>query len=102
MESWRNEMREGRINRVLPTTAHSQTQKKGTIRQWQWIRSVLQRIEHYKTEHYILLQEAMTPLELALWNWKANLIAGNEEDEHNETVRYCGCSMSMSMWLWCG
>ena len=37
----------------------------------QWITRVLSRIEHYKTEHQILLKEALTLLELALW--KANL-----------------------------
>ena len=63
-----------RINRVLPSTYHSQ--KTGSI--WQWGRTVLQRIEHYKTEHCMLLKEAMTLLELALW--KAKLLDENQGD----------------------
>jgi hypothetical protein len=75
MESWRNEMREeiDRINSDLEDThAFEMT---GAIRQW--IRSVLQRIEHYKTEHYMLLKKSMTLLELAIW--KAKLLDENEE-----------------------
>jgi hypothetical protein len=73
MESWRNDMREeiARINRDLPTTNRT-----SSIRRW--IRSVLQRIEHYKTEHCMLLNEAMTLLELALW--KAKLL--DEKETH--------------------
>ena len=37
----------------------------------QWLDRVLDRMEHYKAEHQILLKEAMPLLELALW--KANL-----------------------------
>ena len=73
MESWRNDMREeiARINRDLPTTNRT-----SSIRRW--IRSVLQRIEHYKTEHCMLLNEATTLLELALW--KAKLL--DEKETH--------------------
>jgi hypothetical protein len=76
LESWRNGMREeiDRINRDLPTTNPSE--KTSSIRRW--IRSVLQRIEHYKTEHCMLLKEAMTLLELALW--KAKLL--DEKEAH--------------------
>ena len=65
MKSWRDEMQEeiDRINQTLPDTRPVAIQR--------WIRSVLDRIEHYKTEHQIVLKEAMTLLELALW--KANL-----------------------------
>jgi hypothetical protein len=73
MESWRNEMNAeiDRINQTLPGT---QSAAKGAAIN-QWIRSVLDKMEHYKTEHKILLKEAMTLLELALW--KAKLL--NEE-----------------------
>jgi hypothetical protein len=35
-----------------------------------WMRSVIVRIEHYKAEHYALLKEDMTQLELAVWKAK--------------------------------
>jgi hypothetical protein len=67
MESWRNEMLEeiDRINQPLPNTQEK------TIAIQHWITTVLRRMEHFKSEHQILLNEAMTLLELALW--KANL-----------------------------
>jgi len=40
-----------------------------------WIVTVIERMDHYKSEHRLLLKEAMTLLELALW--KANLDEGN-------------------------
>jgi hypothetical protein len=75
MKSWRDEMREeiDRINQTLPETPRGIQQ---------WIRSVLDRMEHYKTEHQIVVKEAMTLLELALW--KAKLLeeeGGKCEDE---------------------
>eukprot|EP00986_Skeletonema_menzelii_P016627 scaffold15230_cov80-Skeletonema_menzelii.AAC.2 len=68
MESWRNKMTDelNRINQTLPTSATGKTPK---IQQW--MRSVIHRLDHYKTDHYRLLKEATTLLELALW--KANL-----------------------------
>ena len=69
LESWRNEINDevDRINRDLPNTA---TEEKTRAIQ-DWIERVLDRIDHYKNEHYALLKEAMMLLELALW--KANL-----------------------------
>ena len=69
LESWRNEMKDeiDRINQVLPNTA---TEEKTRGIQ-DWMERVLERIEHYKSEHYALLKEFTTLLELALW--KANL-----------------------------
>jgi hypothetical protein len=66
LESWRNEMLEeiDRINQTLPN-ALSKTR---AIQQWT---RLIQRMEHYKSEHQIILKEAMALLELALW--KANL-----------------------------
>ncbi len=80
MESWRDEMKEeiDRINQTIPDTQC--TAKGAAINEW--IESVLRRMEHYKAEHQILLKEAMTLLELALW--KANL---DENDVAQEGVR---------------
>ena len=50
-------------------------QKTRAIRQW--IESVLERLNHHKTEHKASVKEAMTLLELALW--KAKLLDENEE-----------------------
>jgi len=80
LESWRNEMNDDidRINQVLPNTLAND--KTATIQQW--MERVMRRIEHYKSEHYALLKEDMTQLELALW--KANLNEnGDEEISHH-------------------
>ena len=65
-----------RINQTLPNTLPFGSEK--TIAIQQWITRVLDRMEHYRTEHQTLLKEAMTLLELALW--KANL-RENEADD---------------------
>ncbi len=67
--SWRNEMKYiiGRINQVLPNTPANEMA--ALIRRW--MGGVLQSFQHYKSEHYALLKNNMTQLELALW--KANL-----------------------------
>ena len=77
MESWRNEIQEeiDRINQTLPNTPAKTTAIQ------HWIKRVLQRIEHYKNEHQILLKEATTLLELALW--KAKLLNKTEEKKCN-------------------
>jgi hypothetical protein len=80
MESWKDTMKEeiDRINQTLPGIPASEKTK--AIQQW--IRSVIGRMEHYKTEHRLLVKEASTLLELALW--KANL---DENDVDLEGVR---------------
>jgi hypothetical protein len=80
MESWRNEMN-AEIDRINSDLEDTPTNEKTRAIQ-QWIRSVLQRIEHYKTEHYMLLKKSMTLLELALW--KAKLLDENEEGHIND------------------
>ena len=60
-----------RINQALPQTRASRK----TVEIRQWIRSVINSIEHYNSEHSSLLREATTLLELALW--KANLETGD-------------------------
>ena len=67
-----------RINQTLPGIPASE--KTAAIQQW--IRSVTGRVEHYKAEHRLLVKEATTLLELALW--KANL---DENDIDLEGVR---------------
>ncbi len=68
MKSWRDELNAeiDSINQILPGI--SANDKGEAIRQW--MRSLFQKIEHYKTEHHIVLKEAMTLLELALWKAK--------------------------------
>jgi hypothetical protein len=51
---------------VLPNTPADE--KTDGIRLW--IRSVIDRMEHYKAEHNALLKEDMTLLELAVWKAK--------------------------------
>jgi hypothetical protein len=83
LDSWRNEMEEeiDRINLTLPNIrANDKTQP---IRQW--ITTVLSKMEHYKSEHKILVKEAMTLLELALW--KANLRENDGAAAAQEGVR---------------
>ena len=72
LETWRSEMKDeiNRINHVLPNTEAKTTE----IRRW--MRSVNRRFNHYKTEHALLLKEAKTLLELAVWKAK---IDQNEE-----------------------
>ncbi len=68
LDSWRNEMNDtiDRINQVLPDTPH--INKTAVIRNW--LKTVSPRIEPYKLEHYPLLKENMSLLELALWKTK--------------------------------
>ena len=42
-----------------------------------WIRSVIDKMNHYKAEHQRLLNEATTLLEMAMW--KANLVTTMED-----------------------
>jgi hypothetical protein len=75
LKSWRNEMNDeiDRINRDLPNTPH--LDKTAAIQRW--METVIRRIEHYKSEHYALLKEFTTILELALW--KAKLDESQDE-----------------------
>eukprot|EP00984_Skeletonema_dohrnii_P036116 scaffold36711_cov161-Skeletonema_dohrnii-CCMP3373.AAC.1 len=79
MESWTTEMEEemNRINQVLPTTPADE--KTDEIRQW--IGSALDKIDHYKAEHYRFVKEGITLLELALWKAKLDEIEDNYSAE---------------------
>jgi len=61
----------------ISTDAHGKT---NTILICSWIRSVIDRMDHYKAEHNRLLKEHMTQLELAVW--KAKL----DDKEDNSTL----------------
>ena len=84
MESWRDEMNE-EIDRINQTLTDTRSAEKGAAIN-RWIESVLRRMEHYKEEHRMLVKEAMTLLELALW--KAKL--------HYEEGRKCEAEEKMS------
>ena len=69
-----------RINQDLPNTPADE--KTAAIHHW--IRSVIDRMEHYKTEHNRLLKEDMTLLELAVWMTKLD---EKEEDNSNPKIQ---------------
>ena len=81
LESWRNEMN-NQINSINQTLSTITVGK--TLATQQWMRTVINQIDHYRAEHKALLKEATTLLELALW--KANLRDNNSEGER-EGVR---------------
>ena len=62
-----------RINQVLPNT-HAE-EKTEEIRQW--MESFIDKMDHYKAEHYRYVKEGITLLELALW--KAKLLDETED-----------------------
>ena len=76
-----------RINQTLPNTPA--TQKSRAIKKW--IIRVLGRMEHYKSEHKMLLKEAMTLLELALW--KANLPNNVDAADRQQARVTCGANI---------
>jgi hypothetical protein len=79
LDSWRNEMNDeiDSINRDLPNI--TSYQKTGAIQEW--MENVLIGLEHYKVEHYVLLKELTTLLELALWKVKL------DESQDERSVR---------------
>jgi hypothetical protein len=79
MESWRAEMISeiNRINQVLPNTLADE--KTDEIQRWMEV--VMDKMDHYKSEHYRYAKEGITLLELALW--KAKL--GEKEECAAET-----------------
>ena len=68
LKIWRDEMSVvvGQINRELPNTLS--VEKTIVIRLW--IRSVINRLEHFKAEHNRIVKDHMTQLELAVWKAK--------------------------------
>ena len=84
-KEWRDDMNEeiDSINQILPNVSGGyydkeeekwfEGEKAQVIRTW--IRSVIDKMNHYKAEHQCLMKEAATLLELAIW--KANLDDNN-------------------------
>ena len=85
MESWRAEMNTeiNRINLLLPDTA-SIDKTRAII---EWMDSVIDRMDHFKAEHYSCLKEAMTLLELALWKAKLDEKDDNFEERATKEVK---------------
>ena len=82
LQSWRDRMNE-EINRInqgptvyVPFTYDCCMTKSGAIRKW--IQHVMERMDYCKIEHYTVMKEALTLLELAVW--KANLYQKEEEN----------------------
>jgi len=95
LECWRNEMNAeiDRINQVLPTTSSYANDKTGAIQQW--VRTVLLRLEQYKTEHGDILTEAATILELALWKSKFKDTSETERDEQKRVDCRVSCGSNI-------
>ncbi len=89
LESWRDEMNDNidRINQLLPNT--SGYDKMVVIHQW--MERVMERIEHYKSEHYALLKNNMTQIELALW--KSNIPNVDPAASRDDARVTCGANI---------
>ena len=98
MESWRTETiaEINRINQVLPSTPDDE--KTNEIQQW--MESLLDKMDHYKAEHYVYVKEGISLLELSLW--KAKL---GEEDicgERAKKVKVDAASARKGKRITCG
>ena len=87
-----------RINQLLPNTpinmdlpSVNRYQKTAEIRQW--MGRVLQRIQHYKSEHYTLLKNNITQLELALWKSNLPSVDAAESRGRDEARITCGANI---------
>ena len=80
MDTWRAEIitEIDRINQVLSNTRADDK----TVEIRQWMTSVIDKMDHYKAEHYRFVKEGITLLELALW--KAKL---GEKDADSSVAR---------------
>ena len=67
-ESWRVEMtaKINRINQVLPNTAANEKTREIQL----WMEVVIDKMDHYKSEHHRYVKEGITLLDLALWKAK--------------------------------
>ena len=79
MESWRTEMiaEINQINQVLPNTLYNEK----TEEIQRWMETVLDKMDHYKAEHFRYVKEGITLLELALWNARLDEKEDNYEAE---------------------
>ena len=83
MERWKNEINQeiNRINRVLPGL--EDWEKTSEIVEWS--ERVRRKLNRHKREHQVVVKEAMTLLELALWKAKLDEAEG-EEDGNGEAA----------------
>eukprot|EP00984_Skeletonema_dohrnii_P013645 scaffold5664_cov94-Skeletonema_dohrnii-CCMP3373.AAC.1 len=76
MEKWRKDMNEAidSINQILPDTPAGDDDDVGekAVAIREWITNVLRKFAHYQTQHRLLLKEAMTTVELAMWKKSIN------------------------------
>ena len=70
----------GGINKSISLSSTPTDSKPQVIEQW--IQTVWRRFEDYRTRHFIVVKEAMTLLELALW--KAKVDGSRKEDSLKE------------------
>ena len=73
------------INQLLPNSYSK------TVAIRRWMGRVLNRITHYKPEHYALLKNNITQLELALW--KSNLPNADAAESRVEARVTCGANI---------
>jgi hypothetical protein len=89
----------GRINHDLPNIDSEVFERnwpdppndEKTVAIQNWLERVLDRIEHYKSEHYALLKDNMTQLELALW--KTNLPSVDAPASRHHARVICGANI---------
>ena len=100
MESWRDEMIEeiNRINQVLPNT--SRLAKTEEIRQW--METVLDKIDHFKEEHYRHVKEGITLLEMAIWKAKLGEKEDNSVEGRTKKTKVDGESVRKEKRITCG
>eukprot|EP00984_Skeletonema_dohrnii_P029951 scaffold20958_cov69-Skeletonema_dohrnii-CCMP3373.AAC.1 len=97
LEVWRNTMKAeiSRINVDLPLINVGEVDKTRVIQEW--MQSVLDRTEHYKGEHYALLKEGMTILELAVWRAKIVEAEAEKERDDNDDDKSTAAISSVSL-----
>lgn len=61
----------------------------------EWMQSVIDSAEHYKGEHYALLKEGMTILELAVWG--AKIVEAEKERDGNNDDKSIAATSSVSL-----
>ena len=85
LDSWRNQMKD-EIDRISQDLPNTDTNEKSTAIQL-WMERVIRRVEHYKSEHYALLKEFTTLLELALWKAKLDEMIKSDQPAKKATAR---------------
>ena len=84
--------------RVLPDT--NVDEKTEEIRQW--MHSVLDKMDHYKAEHFRHVKEGTTVLELALWKAKLAEKEGNAMERESKKVKMDAASVRKEKRITCG